>query len=288
MYTSTRTAKDFQKPLLQVMGNLTGMKAGVSVAAEDIYSPVMALMGIPDINVMGTEASTGSPLVQRNIQWACKNYRNSGHMELSGRGRWALTATGVHEAASLPVSVPMPKPAQAATVDESDPEVMDLIPEPEIPTPAVRPARSPHLDDPYILGLILAQTPCLGHFTPHKGAECATCDLVPECRNAQYSRYTTLATKFAAAEAKAKAEAEAKAKASQDPLFPPTVSAAPTPKVTSSGKTKIDWTIAERISAFEETICEHCGKTLHKGTKIVWLEDTKQGLTKMYHMDCVE
>lgn len=278
---TTLTAKHFQDPLLRVLGDLSGLTAGVPVKGEDTYQPVMTLMGIPSIDHLGVEPSSGQPLVQRNIQWACKNLRKTGHVDLQGRGLWTLTPAGVAEAQKLAgVTVAGPTPAPT-------PQVVSSIP---APTPQAAPQRAPvmsrgHLDDPYILGLILSQTGCLGHYTSHQGAECTTCCVVPECKAKQYAGFSQIAARLALKDKLATmtpntAPAALKAPASTAPADPKV----PRPRPRST----LDLSNATEINAFEQTVCSECGEVIPKGAKCWWVEDTKTEVSILVHIECPE
>ena len=268
---TTPSAKDFQGPLLQVLGDLTGCTAGVPVRGSDTYTGVMTLMGIADINAHGVEAPSGTPMVQRWISWACKNLRNTGHIDLEGRGMWMLTPKGVQELSGM----------TTATVAA-----------PVIPVaPVAVPARPRHLDDPYIRKLVLAQTPCLGHYTPHRGAVCVTCPIVAECRDIQNTAFAKAAADLDAADAKAALAASLLAAGGQSRPAAPAPVAAPvtaTPAVTQAARqTSLNRDSAMKILAFEEVICTECGLTIKRDEYMVWVEDTNgTGLTA--HVACFE
>jgi hypothetical protein len=63
MTKNKMSASKFKKPLLRVLGKLSGWTATAPVKAEDTYEPVMALMGITDINEYGENEASGQPMV---------------------------------------------------------------------------------------------------------------------------------------------------------------------------------------------------------------------------------
>ncbi len=269
------TAKDFQNPLLRAIGDLTGCKAKVAVTAESTYAPVMTLMDITDILAHGTEAASGQPMVQRWIQWACKNLRKTGQMDLEGRGQWVLTDKGVRDALYLChghlVPAPAPTPVAAPVA------VVAPVVAPAAPVPP------PHLRDPYILGLLLDQTPCLGHYSAHGGAECVSCPVTTACLNKQYSTYSQVALRLTQEDVKA---AQA-ARVAQSPV----AGGAPiaVPKVTVKPKAStLDLSTAQKIMAFEETLCAECGKPIQKGSPCYWVDDTVNNESRMLHLDCLK
>lgn len=264
---TTMTAKQFQNPLLRVLGDLTGLKAGQSVPGEDTYGPVMALMGIPDINHLGAEPSSGQPLVQRLIQWACKNLRKSGHVDLAMRGHWLLTKEGVEAAQKLtPALGTAPVPADPVPAPKAAPTPAPL------PVPPVQKS----LSDPYILNLVLDQTPCLGNCSDHGGSVCGTCPVRSSCLQTLHSRYAKAAASFRVTPAMPQA---------------PTSATAPTqsPKAATPASPKsFNKDMANKIRAFEETICAECGKTIPKGEMSYWVDDANTGVSHMLHLACVE
>lgn len=292
---STMTAKDFQNPLLRALGDLTGCKARVAVAADGTYAPIMTLMGITDILVHGTEPASGQPMVQRWIQWACKNLRKTGQMELEGRGQWVLTDKGVQEAKALCLGVPVPVPVPvAATVAapvvralapvQSDPAAAPKSPQAAPVAVRAAPMVPPHLRDPYILGLLLDQTPCLGHYSSHGGAECVSCPVTTACQNKQYSTYSQVALRLAREDAQA-------AQAARVSLFPAGAVASPTVAAKVAVKAKastLDLSTAQKIMAFEETLCAECGKPIPKGSACHWVDDTVNNESRMLHLDCLK
>lgn len=264
---STLTAKDFQEPLLRVLGDLTGCMVDSPVKGEDTYTPVMALMGITDINALGMEASSGQPLVARQIQWANKNLRKTGHTALEGRGLWTLTAKGVQEIQNMtPTTTTAVSPAPPAPVVA-----------PTLPTTTTR---SPFLDDPYILERVLSATPCLGHYTSHKGAECVGCPVATECQNALYARMTKAALNLAKADAAA-AKAQQPEAATATPSVPVVTAAA-------AASHRLDKDSARKIEAFEEANCIECGKVIAIGTHMIWADDIDTGEIRVMHVKCFE
>lgn len=277
------TAKHFQEPLLRVLGRLSQFTSA-PVAGDDTYDPVMALMGITDINAFGEEASSGQPLVQRWIQWACKNLRKSGHVDLAKRGHWALTPTGVLEARRLDAETTDPDedhPTEEEPVMNAQPVVVQ--------TPATVLSRGP-LDDPYILNLILEKAECLGHYTPHQGAVCVGCSVQRECRLRQYARYAQVAAEFArlpvgGSTASAPAPAPVAQPVASAPAAKPEAQA-PAPAAKSLDNQ--DMSNAQVIQAFEETVCCKCDQKIRKGSTCYWLEDPKTQESFIFHDQCPE
>lgn len=274
---TTLTAKHFQEPLLQALGTLTNFVAGVAVSGEDTYAPVMTLMGIPDINHLGNEASSGQPLVPRLIQWACKNLRKTGEVDLQGRGQWALTPMGASDARSLvPMTTPDPAPVVAVAPPQARPAVL---------------SRGP-LNDPYILNLLLEQTPCLGNYTPHLRAECASCTVTPECKNKLYGRYSQVAAKFATLDSLSTnfstptPTPNVATPVASTPSVVPVAAPVAAPVVIRPST--FDRSTAQEIKCFEEMICSDCGKPIVKGPKCYWIEDLVQQTTFMIHIECPE
>lgn len=243
------TAKQFQEPLLRILGEMTGCKAGVPVRAEDTYAPVMAILGIQDIGEFGLDPATQVPLVQKLVQLANKNLRNGNLTELLGRGQWALTQEGVVELSkTIPVTPFM--------VRGSNP----------ISTVAVTPAMKVPVLDVYIASLQAAQTPCFGHHTSHGSAECCTCPLAVLCQDKQYENYAEIARGFRVA-----------------------VAPIATPIVATVVKSRKDATYAglEMIMAHEAVDCTECGMPIAAGEKCLWKDDIASGAVIMLHQGCL-
>jgi len=275
--STTMTAKNFQDPLLRVLSGLTAFKAGKAVRGEDTYAPVMALMGISDIDAYGKEPSSGQPMIQRWIQWACKNLRKTGQVELEGRGLWVLTQKGVQEAHVL----------------VQGPVTTHQVPAPPVATPILVAQVAPpqmsrkYLDDPYILRLVLDQTPCLGHYSAHRGAECVTCPVTVECQNTLYTFYTRVAARFADVDAKTALPLPSTAAA--------TITAAIKVEVALDNTNKnqgtptplaLDMSSAQKITSFEETVCASCDEPITKGAQCIWVDDLTTGECRMLHPTC--
>lgn len=269
------SAKDFQEPLLRVLGDLTNCTAEQAVRGEDTYAPVMALLGIPDLNAYGIETSSGLPQVQRWVTFACKNLRKTGQVALEGRGLWMLTPQGVQELSDMN-TVTTPAPATST------------IPLVAAPVVALM-QRSKHLDDPYILRLVLNQTPCLGHYTPHKGSECTGCPVTTECRNTQHAAFARAALKLAEADAQALAAGLLKAGNAVPVVTPKPGNAAPTTTAPATRKgTAVDKDNAIKIDAHEEAICSECGQKIPKGSQMIWADDITTGESRVFHVKCFE
>lgn len=262
---STLTAKAFQQPLLRALSDLTGGKAKVAVAAESTYAPVMAIMDITDILALGTEAASGQPMVQRQIQWACKNLRKTGQMDLEGRGQWVLTDKGVQEVQMLCQGLPTPV---AAPVAATAPVTV------QAPSEAV----SLPLQDPYILSLLLAQTPCLGYYSAHGGAECTSCPVTTACRNKQYSNLSQVALRLGQEDVQA-------ASALMHPRAPAVVAPVGLPVPPQAN---LDISTAQQITAFEETLCAKCGKPITEGARCCWVDDTVNNESRILHLECLK
>lgn len=256
------TAKDFQEPLLRAIWLLANGQPGVFVNAADTYSLVVSSMGLSDTNALGIEASSGQPLVIRQIQWACKNLRGTGHLSLEEgrRGRWALTAKSVD-------SCFPPKEETMETVGFS------FSPEEGAMETQVR-DRSPCFSDPHILKLVLGTAACLGHYTPHKGAVCVTCPVAQECQKALYSRMSAEALRLKLLD---NPVTPAVSVASPKEGVPPRVRAA----VRASKK-------AESLKAFEDVECAACREFIRTNSMMKWFDDPVSMEPMMLHVSCYE
>ena len=247
--TVSLTAKHFQRPLLGVMAKLTRGQANVFIRADDTYAPVMSAMGIADINELGPDESSGLPLVQRQIQWACKNLRKQGWMEVQGRGRWSLTAEGVLETMRAPTDVEGDDQDDVQEEEDEAPMSAEVV-----------------TLDPYFAELLLSQTACAGFYTPHKGAECVTCPVQSACREKQFHAYALAAASFVQAE--------------------PTPTKPPEKK--KKRMTRTQKAASLRIRASQEMLCACCRESIPKDSYCFWYEDVNTGTSLMYHEACAE
>jgi hypothetical protein len=267
------SAKAFQGPLLQVLGNLSHFTVDRDVHCEETYLPVMAIMGITDIKAYGVETPSGIPWVQRWITFASKNLRESGLVVLKGRGRWALTTAGLADL--IPPS--MPVAPIIATVDlPKSPSALEplSVPAPQsVPEPTT--SRPHYYEDAYLLRLVMEQTPCVGHYTAHKGGLCLCCPLQAECRQVQETTWAQTATRLAQKDRVA--------------VIAPDLSITPpsaTPPSNPPSDLKVTKANLTNVICFVETECHSCGQTIPKGEWMTWLKDSEPGQTLVFHTAC--
>jgi len=282
------TAKDFQEPLLMVLHDLAEGKAAVPVPFKDTYGPVMTLKGISSLDAYGHMAD-GKEKVAQWIQWAFKNLKRTGQVELDGRGQWALTKEGLVEAAKIA--------SQAAPAPASAPQVLPSTGVVSVVSPGY--AEDGYHPDPYIRILAANATGCFGHYS-HKSTICERCPLQGPCINFVASELSSLAatlqkedqaaaTRQAPLAAAKAAQAQAAATAGATP--PP-----PTPPTPGAGTgDDFDWTVwqtnkKKTLLSKAESNCPRCRKPVKKGGQAVWLRlKSKVGdraKSVLFHVEC--
>jgi len=265
------SATNFQKPLLKVLLDLSDGVDGIAIKGTETYAPVMAIMGITDINAHGMNDSSGQPMVAKWIQWANSNLKKANLTTNAGRGEWALTPKGVKKALKY-----SQKAAGASTVTDPStaPTVMDLAPV----SPQVAPVLGYHTD-PYIVSLGIAQTSCFGSYTDHKTASCSNCPLATECRNMMYTDFTQLAA----------------AMSMPAPVVPAPTPVASTPAAPAAPATKpggkdfsnFDFSAADIIVSRSTTVCERCGEPIGVADRCRWvgsIDGYNDG--GLFHIEC--
>lgn len=254
------SAKDFQTPLLRVLGDMTHFLPGIPVKGADTYEPVMALMGIADIEEHGINKASGQPMVAKWIQWANSALRKGGLTENAKRGYWQLTSEGKDKAIEAA--------RKAGTLPSGDDAPESKAPESKgVPLPTVKAKAGVYHEDPYVVSLAIQQTRCFGHFSGHGRAACVDCPLARECRNMWASRLSKIAARLE--------EARRNPKPKDDK--PKAV------KPLGKDPSKIDFSDADRIDALMDAVCEVCRGKIASGSPCLW-HDT-EGL---FHIACVE
>lgn len=284
----TLKATNFMTPLMRVLGQLSGFRPDIPVAAVDTYQPVMALMGIKDINEYGDHKTTKQPMVVKWIQWANKEARTAGLTTAppKTRGKWCLTAGGVTEAIRLegaataltpPVAAP---PVPVATVTPPVAPVVVAAPVTPVRIPQVT---SAYHKDAYIRSLACEATSCSGKYSNHGAAACATCPLAADCQNMQMSHFSRLALVLKEQDAKREANINM-------PPRPPTAPVPPPYTATKKGHSRfdnVDFSEAEVIVNKAKSVCESCGEPIRQNERARWLEEipgTDDG--GLFHLDC--
>ena len=213
---------DFKIPALKTLASLAPV--GVEVKYDDFVAALCATMGINMSEV------TDPKVVLTPLNNAMFDLKSRGCIEQSRRGVWSLTQAGADYAAgraSLPAAaskpaktasgVPTPEPAPVAAPapvapvapTETVEEIAERLAAEEEPAPAPKAKRVktakltvvPAADAPawiadnYLRGLVAANTPCFGQFSPNAAA-CGGCALAPYCRNAQAATLCVFASKL--------------------------------------------------------------------------------------------
>ena len=316
------SAADFRDPLLKVLGQLSGFKAGAVVHHTNIYEPVFQMMGITQ-DQYGMEGSSNSPLTERWVQWCASKLISEKLVRREGKGKWSLTRTGVAETealieASSKVGTTMNLDTATTTVDLNTALAAPLTPTSPEPVPdtagqsiQLGPNNDENLyhSDPYIRSLAIVDSPCLGGFTDHSPV-CTGCLVRGNCLKAMAAIFSRLAAKLTEEdleeEAKRLAAEAAARRLAATPKAPVTApgSAATTPGVPrpaappkgvlgASGTPSIVITSDAKTSfcaAAMEAPCQYCGKDIKVGTQSAWVR--KLGPDKkssaMLHKECYD
>jgi len=265
-------AKQFREPLMQALGDLSGMKANVAVDHRSAYEVICKRMGIT-LDQFGCQGGTGAPWVERWTQWAFKNLTDMVPplTVAMGKGKWALTPHGIAKVLALSSGVDM------------------NIPIPETVNVDV----SPYLRDPYIRSLAIPETKCYDNFSDQSPI-CEDCPLQSGCQNAQLAAFSDLARsliiedeKSAKAlkdemEKKATGAAALKATANRPPdPVKPTVPA-PTP-----AKTPGVLSAPQRVLCAQSALCSECNQEITQGADCIWVRGVKGG-AGLYHVSCYD
>lgn len=286
---TTPTAKEFRKPLLRVLGQLSNWTVDAEVQATDTYDPVMALMGIPSVDHYGVNEASGQPAVIKWIQWANTALRRQGLTGMGGRGSWTLTSEGLAAAQALetgasgstptppvtpvvtpvkaPVVTPVKAPATATVIPLPKPKASAPVAQEKDEAPSVS---NPYADD-YIMQIASEQTPCFGSYSDHGSAICRTCPLQDACRNQSYVNMSLLAKRLLL----------------PAPTLAPTPAPTPTPDAATQDKfASVDWKSLVRMKANleENTPCLICQGKVNKGDNMFWL--SQPNLVGLVHVAC--
>jgi len=280
------TATNFQNPLLRVLGKLSNFTAGAPVVGKDTYEPVMALMGIADINEHGENEASKQPQVAKWIQWANTNLRKSGLTAAppKSRGKWTLTAKGVAEARKLAEAAgeTTPQTPDPATVQASSAMAAPKAQTDGTPRLVMPPEDGVYHPDTYVRSLAIGCTPCFGKYSEHGKAVCSDCPLSGECRNRKWASFSSLAAQLAVEDAAGTAPAA---------TTPAAAPAATTPAAPAAGTSrwagKIDFSQVDAIRNHSDALCAECGKAIPKGERCRWVEELPGSDDGgLFHMDC--
>lgn len=255
------SAKNFEEPLMKVLGRMTKFDSGRMVNHEDVYTPVCKMMGI-DRSQYGN-MDDGIPRVEKWIQWAFQNLRTKQWGAKHGRGKWGLTPEGVDMARDMLRNV----------ANEAD-VLADIIA--AMPLEGVAAdvgAGGDYHPDPYIRHLALSTHPCMGFFSSQSPV-CPKCSARTLCVNQMYARMAALATDLD----------------NEDQVSKVVPATGPKPG-SSSGKFKIPegaWSKPQICQG--QVVCTHCRGIINKGDPAVWVRNLgpdKKG-SAMLHQTCIE
>jgi len=273
----TLSGKNFREPLLRVLGTKMKFELGAVVSFETTYDPICAMMGIT--RTQYGNCSTGTPNVERWIQFAYKDLCDEGLAEKAGRGKWTLTQSGVAASSALCGPKAAPQGNTMSTVP-SAPETLSLAIGPGNPEDGYHP-------DPYIRSLAVSRTGCFS-CASEQSPLCTACPIKGICVNGLSAEFTQLAKQLAAedAETEKRAEAARKAVFSPQPVSVPTPVAvqplpAPQPAIGAVG-------VAFRmINLSAEGSCRKCDGAIPIKDRCVWSRASAGSSgSALYHKDC--
>jgi hypothetical protein len=282
------TPKDFVPHLTHVLADLSGGQPGVAVPMGDTFDPVCGRMGI-SVEEFGEsehgKSTRKTPWVHRQIGLAFRQMRDKGLGEYAKKGHWALTSAAF--AGMDGASVPIAAKSQATDdVDDAD-EGGEVI----MISSNNAQQEHPYSDDPYIRGLAIAQTKCLGAYSKRSDV-CKGCPLRHDCIVAIGARKAEIAAELEAEEQAAKSAAEnaAKKKAKQNASIDELMASIGDEKAAKkaafgkNGKFKPsrDQNVAEAF-AQRESFCVQCGEKVAEGAECSWVEG--EGI---FHNECID
>lgn len=272
------SAKDFHDPLLKVLATLSDGKAGTVVRFKDTYRPVMDAMGIADVMDHGLNEASGSPIVEKWIQWAFSSARKAGLGETKGRGKWALTDAGLAHVSKLTGGTATPQTASATVAPTtSTTKGISIV-------MSNRNDESAYHEDAYIRALAIGRTSCFEAYSDHASAVCVDCPLSGACQNAYMGALSKLALVFAAEDTAAAAPKAPKVPKKTSAKVP--TSDTP-PPVDIAG---IDFSNADEILSRIEAACAACGGVIKEKEKCLWVEsvgdDDIDDEGALFHLHC--
>jgi hypothetical protein len=278
------SARDFKTPLLTVLGDLTDSTADVAVRYKDTWAPICGSMGIT-LDQYG-EVENGKTQVQTWIGWAFRHLKDEGLGIGKGRGKWALTQSGVEAYKALQAGGPKAKTPVAAIAAKDD-DSASAEPVATVPTIGVAYAVGPgqaddgYHADPYIRALAVSSTKCFGGFTP-RSSICGTCPLSGPCQNLVAAELSALAGQLAHED-----EQAALAKLAKPESAPKAQKAAQAPKAQAKPVSAYSKDDAEALIAHVESKCGHCGETIEQGSNCWWIRTQGDRKGVLLHEGCL-
>jgi hypothetical protein len=288
------SARDFKAPLLRALGDLTNGTADTPVRYKDTWAPVCGALGIT-LDQYGT-VENGKTQVQTWIGWAFRHLKNEDLGNGVGRGKWALTESGIEAykallAATGSDSPSVPAEALAAKDDDSAAE-----PAPAAPAPVVtigipfnvgpEQDSSGYHTDPYIRALAVRSTKCFGCYTP-RSSVCGGCTLNGACQNLVAAELSALAGQLAHEDeqaAKAALAPKPKVKAKPEAPEDDSTHAINPDAVTWDAEALKD---AESLVAHVEAKCGKCGQTIEVGSNCFWVRTKGDRKGTLLHEGCI-
>jgi len=306
--THDKSAKDFKDPLVQALAERTSYSPGVAVYFKELYVRCCELAGVEE-DGYGLAPDGKKMWTHQWIGFAMKALRKEGLTAQNRKGHWELTQEGVERASSItgvaltatPIDVDTAPRAQApvAKTPTTAPIVNTQVQTKERGQSLALVSQEPDAEyhrDAYIRGLAIAATPCRGNFSD-RSAVCERCAIQGTCKSIMAVELAALSAVMVKEDAEVEArrkreekerkrrEEEAKRREEAgEPEPPPADVIDDLSGGSAEGKATLPaGTKAEGIVAALDSTCGHCGKTIPKHSKCMWVAGVGT-----FHEDCVK
>jgi hypothetical protein len=281
------SAKNFQEPLLRVLGEKGDLRPNRPVYYKDAYTAVCEVMSL-QTDDYGAQENTGILWVERWIQWAFKALKGKGLCAAAGRGKWALTPLGVQKARSLTKGAPT-TPAKADPPKTNTKAKKAKSPISMVPVATC--AEDAYHPDPYIRSLAIKETDCFDAFSTNSTL-CGCCPLQGPCLSAQGAHLSRLSMMLAEEDGEAERKAaEAARKDAEDDADDKRKAAekAAAEAAKPQGKTGAEkWGPATRIVAQQPAVCPACDKDIQQQEDVYWVRSNSGDTAGLFHIACYE
>lgn len=263
------TAKTFRDPVMKFIGQRLGFTPDLTMSHHDVYGPVLAMTGI-DPQAYGIAPGTSALQTHRWIQFAVMSLRSEGLMITPQKGQWGLTEAGVRKARSLIGSL------GGGTVEAPKVEA-PKVEAPKVEAPIkVNPVFAIYEVDPYLRGLAVAATNCIGFFSA-RSETCKTCPLHLQCRNKQMADLSSLAALLR------KEDEDAEKAAAATVAYAPLI-------VEEAAPPKKAWDNSgiEKIVMHYDAVCYRCGSSIAKESSCYWKHNPQDEKNSgVFHLECL-
>jgi hypothetical protein len=250
--------KDFVDPILQSLFDLSNRKSFISIDVKEVYSDVCRRMGI-DIDAYGYAPGTegangdsGTPIIQRRIQYGFRTLIENKWGESPKKGQWALTEEGVKKMKDL------------------------LNEENSITLPAFEGVEDPNTDKG-IMQAMSTQSKCIG-YPSTQGVTCKGCSLVFRCQDKMYTELHRIAVQLSK-DPEAFVKKPATGMSGQEYGL-----------ATFGGEPDSFCILEEKEVRDVAPCCAVCGEKLNAGEKVCYVlkKYAKTEKSGLFHIDCYE